>query len=181
MQVLLPLLLGPLSTIRPESAWDSHNPVPDFRLTFLLLHFAFACVLPPSPNTSRARSFLTWRNATFALHGLLSSAVAESSLPSCSVFFFLTHCSSVSYGSGHARHMPRHLCWCMAVGWVQGGGKFCTGIFPQGKIPHGENSAPVPKNQGKIPHLPNLQCIRSKRDPGIAIPKRHTLQQSNHQ
>ena len=46
------------------------------------------------------------------------------------------------------------------------------GIFPQGKIPHGENSAPVPKIKGKIPHLPNLQCIGSKRHPGIAIPKR---------
>ena len=55
---------------------------------------------------------------------------------------------------------------------LQGGGKFCTGIFPQGKIPHGENSAPVQKIKGKIPHLPNLQCIGSKRDPGIAIPKR---------
>ena len=53
-----------------------------------------------------------------------------------------------------------------------GGGEFCTGIFPQGKIPHGENSAPVQKIKGKIPHLPNLQCIESKRDPGIAIPKR---------
>ena len=55
---------------------------------------------------------------------------------------------------------------------IQGGGEFCTGIFPQGKIPHGENSAPVQKIKGKIPHLPNLQCIGSKRDPGIAIPKR---------
>ena len=54
----------------------------------------------------------------------------------------------------------------------RGGGKFCTGIFPHGKIPHGENSAPVQKIKGKIPHLPNLQCIGSKRDPGIAIPKR---------
>ena len=32
---------------------------------------------------------------------------------------------------------------------LQGRGKFCTGIFPQGKIPHGENSTPVPKNQGE--------------------------------
>ena len=62
------------------------------------------------------------------------------------------------------------VCSCGAQ--LQGGGKFCTGIFPQGKIPHGENSAPVQKIKGKIPHLPNLQCIGSKRDPGIAIPKR---------
>ena len=30
-----------------------------------------------------------------------------------------------------------------------GGGGFCTGFFPQGKISHGEYSAPVPKNQGE--------------------------------
>ena len=36
-----------------------------------------------------------------------------------------------------------------------------------GKIPHLSQ-----KIKGKIPHLPNLQCIGSKRDPGIAIPKR---------
>ena len=36
-----------------------------------------------------------------------------------------------------------------------------------GKIPH-----LAQKIKGKIPHLPNLQCIGSKRDPGIAIPKR---------
>ena len=36
-----------------------------------------------------------------------------------------------------------------------------------GKIPHLSQ-----KIKGKILHLPNLQCIGSKRDPGIAIPKR---------
>ena len=36
-----------------------------------------------------------------------------------------------------------------------------------GKIPHLSQ-----KVKGKIPHLPNLQCIGSKRDSGIAIPKR---------
>ena len=49
----------------------------------------------------------------------------------------------------------------------RGGGELCTGIFPQGKIPHLSQ-----KIKGKIPHLRNLQCIESKRDPGIAIPKR---------
>ena len=57
-----------------------------------------------------------------------------------------------------------------------GGGGFCTGFFPQGKIPHLSQ-----KIKGKIPHLPNLECIANKGDPGIAIPKRHTIQQSNAQ
>ena len=51
-----------------------------------------------------------------------------------------------------------------------GGGNSVRGFFRRGKF-----------RMGKIPHLPNLQSIGSKRDPGIAIPKRHTLQQSNHQ
>ena len=56
---------------------------------------------------------------------------------------------------------------------VQGGGGdsvrgfFRRGKFRMGKIPHLSQ-----KIKGKIPQLPNLQCIGSKRDPGIAIPKR---------
>ena len=50
---------------------------------------------------------------------------------------------------------------------LQRGGRILYGDFSAGK-----NSAPVPKIKWKIPHLPNLQCIGSKRDPGIAIPKK---------
>ena len=46
------------------------------------------------------------------------------------------------------RQSPSCFQLCTAL-YRGGGGEFCTGIFPQGKIPHGENSAPVPKNQGE--------------------------------
>ena len=42
-----------------------------------------------------------------------------------------------------------------------GGGNSVRGFFRRGKF-----------RMGKITHLPNLQCIGSKRDPEIAIPKR---------
>ena len=41
-------------------------------------------------------------------------------------------------------------------------GFFCRGKFRTGNIPHLS-----PKIKGKIPHLPNLECIASKGEPAI--------------
>ena len=53
-----------------------------------------------------------------------------------------------------------------------GGGNSVRGFFRRGKFRMGKIPHLSQKIKGKILHLPNLQCIGSKRDPGIAIPKR---------
>ena len=62
-----------------------------------------------------------------------------------------------------------------------GGGDSVRGFFRRGKFRTGNIPHLSQKIKGKIPHLPNLECIANKGDPGIAIPKRHTIQQSNQQ
>ena len=61
------------------------------------------------------------------------------------------------------------------------GGNSVRGFFRRGKFRTGNIPHLSQKIKGKIPHLPNLECIANKGDPGIAIPKRHTIQQSNQQ
>ena len=51
------------------------------------------------------------------------------------------------------------------------GGGFCTGIFPQRKIPHGENPAPVSKNQTENSAPPKSSVLGNKKDPQTAITK----------
>ena len=48
----------------------------------------------------------------------------------------------------------------MLPGGEGGGGKILYGVFPQGKIPHREHSAPVPKNQGEnsAPPKSSVHC-----------------------
>ena len=57
------------------------------------------------------------------------------------------------------------------------GENFVRGFFRRGKFRTGKiiikYSALVPKIKGKIPHLPNLECIANKGDPGSLPMSRH--------